>query len=275
MKLIVVADLHAEFLGLLVGEKLTQFARRLSEATPDVVILAGDIASGEMWSPTLTALRDAIPDGRRYVIAGNHDLWVGHYDYSNDGKFRGPIEKFSDQLPTEAAEAGWIWAEEEIIRIGSVAIVCSIAWYDYRLSPDPRRAAALKQVCLNDYKYIDKCSKEWRDDRFVEERNRSVEERLDQCAADPTVDRIIVVTHIPAFAEQRVREPSDDEDLDGAFYDISLGEIIRGYSKVTDVVSGHTHRGIDTVVEREEGRTIRAQVIGSKYGRPAFVEINL
>ena len=45
--------------------------------------------------------------------------------------------------------------------------------------------------------------------------------------------------------------------------------------KVTEIVSGHTHVGRDASVERPPHAPVRARVIGSVYGAPALVRIEV
>src|SRR5262249_49433846 len=142
---------------------------------------------------------------------------------------------------------GATWLEEEIVRVGDVAIVGSIAWYDYSavdpgitLSPDD--IGKMKHHLNNDSTWID-----WeRDDReFAAERGAALGERLKEAARDPKVRAILVVTHVPILEEQIERRPKDQLwGVSNAYFgNLTLGAALIGEPKVSAVVSGHTHFG--------------------------------
>lgn len=274
MKAIFCADLHAELLS---RREMIDFRDELVALAPDLLFFAGDVAAGSCWPQVLSEYVSVAPAGRSYVIAGNHDIWVGNDDRAGPGYYRPPIMKFDKQLPQEAGETGWIWAEEEILRFNRTAVVCSIAWYDYEAAPEPRHVHAAKEKFSNDFQFID-CATgrgEWNDLEFARNRNASVVRRLKECEEDSTIDDVIVVTHVPVFLEQKVDSRIDVPAIDGLYFNLSLGREIKRFAKVTNVISGHTHRGISAVVERENGSIINAAVIGSDYQAPVYLEMKI
>lgn len=272
MKIIITADLHAEFLQ---QGALDKFARKLIEQKPDVLIAAGDIGVGKHWARALMALNDVAPV--RYVVGGNHDYYVSDYDFANRGLHRGPLMKFEKQLSAEAEQCGWEWAEESIIRVGNdrrTAIVCSCAWYDYELSgPNIEAAKEAKQQYHSDARYIDAYDECWDDQAFCAQRKASIVRRLNECEADSGIDNVILVTHVPIFREQRVPMPGDLPELDGCFYAPSIGREVLRFRKLSNVISAHTHRGMDGLVERPDMDPIHVQIIGADYNKPAFVTV--
>lgn len=276
MKIIVTADLHAEFLQ---QGALDKFARTLTAKKPDVLIMAGDCGVGKAWGRAQCALRNVAP--RRYIVAGNHDLYLSDYDYVDRRLHRSPRMKFEKQLPEETQACGWTWAEEMIIRVGDdrrTAIICSVGWYDMELSgPNLDRAKLAKATYHSDSRYIDRYDPAWDDLAFCAERKASIVRRLAECQEDPEIDNVILVTHVPPFAQMRVPLPDDLPELDGCFYGPSVGRAISGsgFGILKQVISGHTHRGMDSQIERAGMDPIHVQVIGADYNRPAWIEVNL
>src|SRR4051812_36698721 len=72
MRLLFTSDIHIDLNGPAVLDALV---RRVREQAPDVLIIAGDIATGAAtYLRTLLALRAVSP--RLLVVAGNHDVWT-------------------------------------------------------------------------------------------------------------------------------------------------------------------------------------------------------
>lgn len=151
-----------------------------------------------------------------------------------------------------------------------------MAWYDCsaidpRFASEPPQAIVRNEAAfVNDARMID-----WpRSDVDLAERlRRGVEQRLEALERDTTFDRAIVVTHVPVFEAQMSRKPGDERlgRSNTYFGHLTLGEVIRRFAKVTDVVSGHTHWERDGRVERPDMSPIRTRVLGSVYGTPAWV----
>src|ERR1700747_2304909 len=75
MKLLVTSDLHlVRAWAATVVEALTQWVR---EASPDALVVAGDIAVAAEADIGLRELRRIFPDGPIIVVLGNHDFWGG------------------------------------------------------------------------------------------------------------------------------------------------------------------------------------------------------
>jgi hypothetical protein len=108
--------------------------------------------------------------------------------------------------------------------------------------------------------------------------------RLSALNADPQVEQVVVVTHVPIFPPALPPYPqSEIYSLQRAYLgNFTLGELVRRHPKVSHVVSGHLHRGGEWRIDRaaHEGASgntsgntsdIAFHLVGSETGRPAAV----
>lgn len=256
------SDLH---LGITTENALAELAEELKAARPAALILAGDIAEGPWaFERALEILRDVAPV--RGWVAGNHDVWARQGTSS-----QGLLER---RLPEIARDLGYEALEDRTWRFGDLAVIASTAWYDYS-AIDPRfaRESPLsierrKREFVNDAERIDW---PWSDRDLAARLGSGVERRLQAAERDPAIARIVVATHVPIVEEQMTRKPDDDRwGYSNAYFgNLTLGALVQRFSKVTDVVSGHTHEERDVVVERPGMRSIRARVNGGGYGAPS------
>ena len=258
---IITADLH---IGITSGTKILSIKKEmLKNGNPDIIILAGDIGEPvnnfEICLKLFSDIR--CPVG---VVIGNHDL------YNTDGNYHSE-ELWRTILPDIVKKYGFIWMEKETITVNNIAFIGTMAWYDYSSRvpvfshlPDDFFYKN-KGRFVNDGNYID-----WdrRDTDFSSELLDSFEKRLAMVQEDKAIRRIIVVTHVPLFKEQLIHYYSDNRYADAYFGNFTMGKRVARFSKVIDVISGHTHRGVDTIVG-----SIRTKVIPSDYGKPAFITL--
>ena len=262
------SDLH---LGITRESALVALAGEMRDARPDALVLGGDIAEGAWaFERALELLADVAP--RRGYVPGNHDVWKCEGWSSR--------ELLERRLPELAREHGYDPLEELTWTLGSTALVASMAWYDYS-GIDPRFAgegaagiARRKAEFVNDADQID-----WpfTDLDLAARLRGGVEQRLALAESDAAIERIVVATHVPVFDEQMTRRPGDARWAysNAYFGHLTLGEVVRRFAKVTDVVSGHTHGERDAHVGREGLPPIRSRVCGSAYGRPRWVAIEV
>ena len=137
MRLLILSDLHIEsnhFSPLLPdGSRV--------DANADMVVLAGDIHEG---SRGIRWARETFPDKGVVYVAGNHELWDGHWTRTLDD-MREAANKFDvDFLEADGIDAG-----------GVRFLGCSL-WTDFHLFNATDNMAALKcaKSNMNDYRYI-------------------------------------------------------------------------------------------------------------------------
>ncbi len=169
-------------------------------------------------------------------------------------------------------DEGFVWLEDETVRMGAVGICGTLAWYDYsaRASYLPWAAddyRGLKKLVNHDADYVDW---PWSDRAMARYLAKRFTARLAGLEADAAVQQIVVVTHMPIFDSALPDYPqSEIYSLQRAYLgNFTLGELVRQSSKVTHVVSGHLHRHGAWAVAGAFGQ-IDFRVIGSQKGQPA------
>ena len=172
-------------------------------------------------------------------------------------------------------QRGCRWLERERIVAGSTAIVGSMAWYDYSaaepsLGLEQRFFADAKPRISNDSLWIDW---EWSDPEVAALLADDLRRELDALERDNAIDRVVLVTHVPVFEQQLLRDPDNHAwSIANAYFgNLRTGEMIARYPKVRQVISGHLHASLEGVVKREGMPDIRVAVVGSDYGSPAWV----
>ncbi len=103
-------------------------ARRCREVDPDVLAIAGDIsARTHEFESTLQAFSEI--NCHKFVVPGNHDLWVESKSAILTGTDSGG--KYRDQLPTIAAKSGFQFLHDRPIICGDIGLAGCMGWYDY------------------------------------------------------------------------------------------------------------------------------------------------
>jgi len=271
MRLLVTSDLHFDLRGRLTSrETIERMVDQMAERPCDAVALAGDIAHG------LEAFEQCVAMFRRlqrpiYVLAGNHDLW------RDDAREIGSEALWQRELQAATERAGGKWLEGLTARFGRVAMVGSLAWYDYSgMDPGTGRARGdaklLKAQLNNDARRIDW---EREDTTFAAELGEGLMQRIYALERDPSIDEIVVVTHVPVVEQQMHRKPNDLRwGIANAYFgNLTLGERVLAAKKLRVIVSGHTHWGMSALAARGFAPAVETHVVGSDYGIPNFVEV--
>ena len=176
-------------------------------------------------------------------------------------------------------DRGLCWLERAPLIVGRVGIIGTMAWYDYSAA-DPALIvpdnyyAAIKGRISNDAHWIDWS---WSDVEVARILRDRLVDQLDRLDRNPLVDRIMVVTHVPLFEEQLLRNPDNFawSVANAYFGNLETGRVVSAFPKVRVVVSGHLHTTRTAVVRRRRSPDIQTLVIGSDYGDPAWVQIDL
>ena len=264
-RIIVTSDLH---LGITTEQELRALAGRIAAEEPDLTVLAGDIGEGLANIRDCLRIFEHLP-GRVGVLMGNHDLWR----HGNDSQTLWDV-----QLPQAARDAGMIWLEDDIWRADNVAVVGSMAWYDYSavdpaVPPHPADWFAANKAQYNpDAIYI---NWKWSDLEMAQMLGDAMVARMHTLEDDPTVRAVMAVTHMPLYRVQMFYRPGDLRWGTGSAYfgNMTLGQRLLPMSKLRRVISGHTHIGREGVVTRPDLPPLPVWVIPSDYHNPVYLTV--
>jgi hypothetical protein len=270
-RIAITSDLHYDASGALTPpDAVERMLDAVGERAPDALIVAGDIGHPfANFRGCLDLLRRRF--ARVGIVAGNHDVWRS--------ESLGSEQLWRQELPAAASARGIVWLERDALRMGSLAVAGSTAWYDYSaaepsLGKDDAFFAKVKPQLSNDAYWID-----WpmSDVEMAAELRAGLCARLEALESNPTVEQVLVVTHVPVLEQQLRRNPSDFawSVANAYFGNLRTGREILRFAKVTHVVSGHTHFAMQAAVARPGMPDIDARVVGSDYGAPGFVLLEI
>lgn len=261
MKVGVLPDLH---LGITKPQEVKNIIARLAKTDLSLLVLAGDI--GEPLKQFCEAL-DMFSglDIEICVLAGNHDLWTTGTNSSQD--------LWERLLPAETRRRGFIWLEDEVLIWDSLAVIGSLAWYDYSGRPDELRNKSdqaffdTKGSYVKDGQFV---NLPWDDIQFSSILRANFIQRIEQAQSDPKVNDILICTHVPIFREQRVDTPRWNNRVNTYYANFTLGKTVEQYNKVRWAIAGHTHSPVRGCHTCPDGRLIYCSVVGSDYNYPDF-----
>lgn len=151
MRLAFTSDIHTDHSpenGRLAG----LLAERLRRERPDAFILIGDVASRpQAVEETLGTLGD-LPCPAIYT-AGNHDVWVS---LGEQRRGVSSFQRLDEELPRICKKHGWHYLDHAPLRLGDVALVGGMGWYDYSYRNQKRDA----EITLEHYRA--KSFRRWR-----------------------------------------------------------------------------------------------------------------
>ncbi len=268
VKLAVTSDLH---LPITKAERIAALADEVRAFGPDALVIAGDLGEGYLdVEHCLKLFRDRVVCPV-WVLAGNHDVWA-----------RPPYDSrrlWLDKVPEMVRAAACQYLEGTSFILGDTAVAGTIAWYDYSGADPVIQASALQfaQEKMNFNADALRIDWEWSDPEFADLVSTPFLATLDHLEADPTVRRIVVVTHVPLFDGQMHRDPANrDWAFSNAYFgNLTLGRKVLARSKVSHVLSGHTHVGRECRIERPGLGPVEARVLASDYEKPAWVGLTL
>lgn len=268
MRVLVASDLHLEFTGL---EPIRRLVAGMDRQDPDLVVLAGDIGNpSHMFEACLTCfLQLSCPVA---VLPGNHDIWNSLGETS--------IALYNEILPEMTRSMGYHWLENDgLVLPSGLGVAGSIGWYDYSAREPSYNQTDEEIVAIKSRYAMDALKVDWEytDPAFAELCRERLHRQMRQLEENPEVKYILVVTHVPLFETQMERNPDDrDWSLGNSYFGhLTLGEELQVYTKLRWVVSGHTHVGMNGVVNRDGMDPIATAVIPSDYGKPRWVELEV
>ena len=252
MRIASVSDIHLEYRAN--RELFGKMARAIGALGADVVLVVGDVSHID----ELIAVSIKILAREAECVAytpGNHDVWVDRpgEDVRDDAGFD-TWKRHDVDLRAMVESEGGHYLPASPLRLGDIAIAGSCGWYDHSFVLPSIRGqiseALLRDQTINGMQWGDRTRTAFRDSdgRLMSnpEVARRMEDRLDAhldlLERDPTIEAVICATHHQQY-EQTVRRAGT---LPWEFFNAfmgsrRMGEVIDKYSKVQDVIYGHTH----------------------------------
>lgn len=244
MRLAVTSDIHVDLNGPSILDAL---CARVRDVDPDVLIVAGDIATGAVtYLRTLLALKAVAPEV--VVVAGNHDVWTAPEALAKGVDSWARLDRI---LPALCLEAGVHDLDAGPVILGGIGFAGTLGWYDLStrdhaldVSPDAYRTGVFGGLRWTDHEYAVFQHDERR--MGMEEVTSLLRARLATHLASLDVPRIVAVTHTLPFAAQLHQKTHPGWRFVNAFLgSLPLGQLIAADPRVTLAVAGHTHLGSD------------------------------
>ncbi len=221
MKLLIQSDLHVEFAPFVPDPVAT--------AAADVVVLAGDIHKG---CQAVRWARETFSDKPVVLVAGNHELYDGHW------------ERTLDEIREAALREQVHFLENDAVSIGGVQFLGTTLWTDFEyfgVDTVPR-AMAEAQRFMADYRTIEGCTP-----KATVVRHRASRAWLEAELAKPGSpgDRVVVSHHYP---RKRSTAPQYQNDLCTAAFGSELPAELLDQTGLW--IHGHTHSSFQYRVGR-------------------------
>jgi Icc-related predicted phosphoesterase len=261
MRIAWMTDLHLNFVD---RSSIKTFCQQILAASPDVVLLAGDI--GE--APSVVGYLKDVEESLQmplYFVLGNHDFYHGSI---------AAVRREVAQLSARSRFLRWL-SNAGVVRLSSeTGLIGHDSWADGRFGNGPR-----SNMMLNDYLLIGDFI-----GLSVTERFRKLALLGDQAAAYfaktlpvafEKFQSVILLTHVPPFRESCWHEGQiSDDDALPHFACKSVGDVLRKImierpDRNLTVLCGHTHSGGSVLIEPN----LRVIAGSSLYGAPQLQDI--
>jgi predicted phosphohydrolase len=246
LRVAVTADLHW---GHRAGTEATLLlVDYLRAHPPDLLIVAGDVGSGEHFADCLALFAD-LPC-RKALVPGNHDVWVSREDE------RDSLALYESDLPAACAKHGFHYLDGGPLLVpeADLAVVGSMNWYDYSWSLEklrehhPAELHRLESKRFTRGRHNDANFVRWPlDDAGFTARVVAAFEAHLRAALD-RAGRAVVVTHHPPFYGLGFPRPGPPATLDALLWDAFCGNramervLVRHADRIAFAFCGHTHR---------------------------------
>lgn len=246
MKLLVLSDLHLEFIRFQVDE--------VAAAAADVVVLAGDIHKGTQaidWMAREFGGKPVV------YVAGNHEFYGGHW------------QETLDALRRESKLHGIHFLEDDEVVIGDCRFLGCSLWTDFRVLGDERLQESMGRykVGMNDCRLIgsgrgssDVSARRLTPGEVLQRHLRSREWLLSRINERHEGSTIVVTHHLPST--KSVPQRYEGDPLSPGFAS-NLPETC--FASVDLWIHGHTHDSADYVIQSPVGNT---RVICNPRGYP-------
>jgi 3',5'-cyclic AMP phosphodiesterase CpdA len=259
MRIAITADLHWGHNPL--GDDATRLLlEQLQKSPPDLLLLGGDIGTDEHFEDCLKLFSPLTCP--KALVPGNHDLWVASADHRGDS-----LRVYDYYLPGLCDAWGYHYLDNAplIFSEAHLAIVGNINWYDYSWSLERMKTEvadwewrlankAFTRGRHNDGRFV-----VWNTDdvRFTARVVAELEKHLLQ--ALDAVDRVLVMTHHPAFHGLSFPRPGPAKGVDELLWEAlsgnrALEDLLQKHAgRIPLVFSGHIHRDVEATLGPSRG----------------------
>jgi 3',5'-cyclic-AMP phosphodiesterase len=258
MRLAWATDIHLEFLT---PAGLADFCIELASSPADAFLIGGDISQARGLQKHLRILERTL-DRPIYFVLGNHDYYHGSIE---------EIRQLVAELSLNSSILRWLPAAGAIPLSATTGLVGHDGWADGRYGD-----YANSTVLLNDYRYISDFQRLNAGQRLLklnalgDEAARFFEGMLADAFA--RWRRVIVLTHVPPFAEATWHMGKISEaDWLPHFSSKAVGDVLRATMEARPdkemlVLCGHTHSPGEVQVLPN----LKVVTGGAKYGEPTI-----
>ena len=245
MRLAFTSDIHIDLNGTSVLDAL---CGRVRELAPDVLLVAGDIATPlDTYLETLVALRACT--SHLLVVAGNHDAWTTPEALAAGIDSRTRIDTV---LAETCRQAGAQLLDVGPAVIDGIGFAGNVGWYDLSTREGTLDAP------MEAYRSGRWQGMKWSDVDHavflgadgarmpVEEVARACRDRLRTHLRGLKTRRIVVATHMLAFEGQIHRKDHPGWRFANAYMgSLAMGDLLRSDPRIELAIAGHTHHGSD------------------------------
>lgn len=250
MRIATTSDIHIDINGEIVLEAL---CARIRAVKPDVLIVAGDIATGATtFLTTLLALKACAP--HMLVVAGNHDVWTSPAAVAKGIDSWAWLDKL---LPALCTEAGVHLLDAGPTVIGGIGFAGSLGWYDLTMREhlldapmEAYRTGRFGGLMWNDHRFahfLDAEGKHLQSEVVAERLRDRLQAHLDSLSCS----RVVVATHMLAFERQVHRKDRPGWRFVNAFMgSLRMGELLARDPRIELAIAGHTHIHSDQRIGR-------------------------
>lgn len=240
----------------------------LAGSGADAVVMAGNIGENDgQIGQFFKRLRQAVacPIG---FVPGNQDLF-----YRNETSSEALL---GTHLPALCEANGIQFLPGNPIAVGSLGIVGSMAWYDYSAADPTAHLTLEDHVQFKQDRNVPEALRidwGWSDPEVAENSARRLEADLSTIKGNPTISRVLAVTHFPVFDWQIPRDPGNRlAALRNAYEgNLNIGRSLMRHPCLSGVVSAHVPHGGCRVLHRDPLPPIPTWLVGSSPDAPGFV----
>lgn len=239
----------------------------LAGSGADAVVMAGNIGENDAQLVRFfkqLKLAMACPIA---FIPGNHSLF-----------FRENITSevlLKSHLPGLCLENGIHYLPGSPMRVGSLGIAGSLAWYDYSAADPTAHLSMEDHVQFRQEHNIPEALRidwSWSDCEVAESTRALLDTDIQRLEGDPAVTNILAVTHFPVFDWQIPRDPGNRlAGLRNAYQgNLTIGRYLLDKAKISGVVSGHVAPSGCRVLHRDPLPPMPSWLVGSSPDSPAY-----